>query len=52
MPAILVEVSTLSNEDEVELLINPDYREKIALALSRGIRSYAKDLNRTARNGS
>jgi N-acetylmuramoyl-L-alanine amidase len=45
MPAILVEVSTLSNEEEVELLINPDYREKIALAVSRGIGSYATNLN-------
>ncbi|HEX7226769.1 MAG TPA: N-acetylmuramoyl-L-alanine amidase, partial [Candidatus Binatia bacterium] len=45
MPAILLEVSTLSNEEEVELLIDPDYREKIALAVSRGIGSYARDLN-------
>ncbi|HEX2242838.1 MAG TPA: N-acetylmuramoyl-L-alanine amidase [Gammaproteobacteria bacterium] len=45
MPAILLEVSTLSNEEEVELLIDPDYREKIALAVSRGIGSYARNLN-------
>jgi N-acetylmuramoyl-L-alanine amidase len=45
MPAILLEVSTLSNEEEVELLIDPDYREKIALAVSRGIGSYARNRN-------
>ena len=52
MPAILLEVSTLSNEEEVELLIDPDYREKIALAVSRGIGSYASNLNRSAEKGS
>jgi N-acetylmuramoyl-L-alanine amidase len=52
MPAILLEVSTLSNEEEVELLTNPDYRETIALAISRGIRSYAADLSGLARKGS
>jgi len=51
MPAILVEVSTLSNEEEVELLIDPDYREKIALAVSRGINSYANALTRSAEKG-
>ncbi|HEX6438742.1 MAG TPA: N-acetylmuramoyl-L-alanine amidase [Candidatus Binatia bacterium] len=52
MPAILVEVSTLSNEEEVELLIDPDYREKIALAVSKGINSYANALTRSAEKGS
>ena len=52
MPAILVEVSTLSNEEEVQLLTNPDYREKIALALVRGIRSYASNHNGVDRKGS
>jgi N-acetylmuramoyl-L-alanine amidase len=54
MPAILLEVSTLSNEEEVELLIDPDYREKIALAVSKGIGSYASNLNnsRSAEKGS
>jgi N-acetylmuramoyl-L-alanine amidase len=44
MPAILVEVSCLSNEDEVKLLTNQDYQENIAQALLTGIRSYASDL--------
>jgi N-acetylmuramoyl-L-alanine amidase len=52
MPAILVEISCLSNDDEVKLLTNTDYREKIALALLKGIRSYANNLNRTDRKGS
>lgn len=52
MPAILVEVSALSNEEEVNLLTNGDYREKIALALYNGIHAYAKNLNGTARKGS
>lgn len=52
MPAILVEVSALSNEEEVNLLTNGDYREKIALALYNGIHAYAKSLNGAARKGS
>lgn len=41
MPAILAEVSCLSNEDEAELLTKPLYRQYIAEALATGIRSYA-----------
>ena len=44
MPAILVEVSCLSNQEEVKLLTNDDYRENIAQALFRGIHSYADNL--------
>jgi N-acetylmuramoyl-L-alanine amidase len=51
MPAILVEVSCLSNSEEVKLLTNGDYREKIALALLEGIRSYAANINRINRKG-
>lgn len=52
MPAILVEVSCLSNEDEVRLLTNADYRENIALPLYRGIRAYANRLGGSDRKGS
>jgi len=45
MPAVLAEVSCLSNEEDVKLLTNADYREKIAQALLRGILSYADKLN-------
>jgi len=52
MPAILVEVSALSNEEEVNLLTNGDYREKIALALFNGIHAYAKNLSGATKKGS
>jgi N-acetylmuramoyl-L-alanine amidase len=52
MPAILVEIACLSNEDEVTLLTKEDYRENIALALAQGIRSYAASLNAPNRKGS
>ena len=40
MPAILAEVSCLSNDDEVELLGEASYRQSIADALFNGIGSY------------
>ena len=49
MPAVLVEVSCLSNEADVSLLTKADYRERIAQALLRGIRSYANDLDGAGR---
>lgn len=52
MPAILVEISCLSNNDEVKLLTKEDYRESIALALAKGIRGYAHSLNGVGRKGS
>jgi N-acetylmuramoyl-L-alanine amidase len=48
MPAILVEVSCLSNEKEAELLTTDDYRARIAAALLRGIRSYSRALDGVA----
>jgi N-acetylmuramoyl-L-alanine amidase len=45
MPAVLVEISSLSNQGDVELLTKSDYRENIALALSEGIRGYAHGFN-------
>jgi N-acetylmuramoyl-L-alanine amidase len=41
MPAILAEVSCLSNEDEAGLLTQPQYRQTIAEALAAGVRTYA-----------
>jgi N-acetylmuramoyl-L-alanine amidase len=41
MPAILAEVSCLSNDKEAELLSRPLYRQYIAEALAAGVRSYA-----------
>ena len=51
MPAILVEISALSNEEEVKLLTKEDYRENIALALLQGIKNYARNFNVPARKG-
>lgn len=42
MPAILAEVSCLSNEDEAQLLAKPLYRQYIAEALAEGIQSYSR----------
>jgi N-acetylmuramoyl-L-alanine amidase len=52
MPAILAEVSCLSNEKEARLLVTPEYRQFIAEALFEGIDSYARDLNGTNQIGS
>jgi N-acetylmuramoyl-L-alanine amidase len=52
MPAVLVEIACLSNEEEVQLLTKPDYRENIAVALAQGIRQYADRFNVAARKGS
>jgi N-acetylmuramoyl-L-alanine amidase len=41
MPAILAEVSCLSNEEESRLLTKPLYRQYIAEALAKGLRAYA-----------
>lgn len=45
MPAILAEVSCLSNREEAELLKKPLYRQYLAEALSRGILDYSQSLN-------
>ena len=44
MPAILVEVSCLSNEADVDLLTRADYRARVAQGLLKGIQSYANGL--------
>jgi N-acetylmuramoyl-L-alanine amidase len=41
MPAILAEVSCLSNDEEAQNLSKPLYRQYIAEALASGVRSYA-----------
>ncbi len=45
MPAILAEVSCLSNEAEARRLVQPAYREYIAEALFEGVLTYARGLN-------
>lgn len=45
MPAILAEVSCVSNEVEARLLMTPIYRQYLAEALFRGIESYSRSLS-------
>jgi N-acetylmuramoyl-L-alanine amidase len=52
MPAILAEVSCLSNEEEARRLAEPEYRQQIAAALHAGIRSYAQTLDAAVQKGS
>ena len=49
MPAILAEVSSLSNDDEARLLATPDYRQQIAHALFEGIVTYSRRMTGTDR---
>jgi N-acetylmuramoyl-L-alanine amidase len=45
MPAVLAEVSSLSNHDDAQLLRDEQYRQQIALALFKGLTSFASNLN-------
>jgi N-acetylmuramoyl-L-alanine amidase len=47
MPSVLAEVSFISNPEEEKRLKTPDYRQKIAESLFRGIKSYAETLSST-----
>jgi len=51
MPAILAEVSCLSNEHEARLLASPAYRQQIARALFEGIRNYSAPPETANRGG-
>jgi N-acetylmuramoyl-L-alanine amidase len=48
MPAILAEVSCLSNEEEAALLRQADYRQRIAGALAAGVHAYARTRQESA----
>lgn len=45
MPAVLAEVSSLSNTSDVRLLTDEQYKQQIAMALFRGITNYANNIN-------
>ncbi|MEK7408009.1 MAG: N-acetylmuramoyl-L-alanine amidase [Acidobacteriota bacterium] len=45
MPSVLVEVAFLSNPREEKLLLRPDYRQRLAEALYKGIAQYAGTLS-------
>ena len=47
MPSVLAEVSFISNPEEEKRLKTPDYRQKIAESLFKGIKSYAETLSST-----
>jgi N-acetylmuramoyl-L-alanine amidase len=51
MPAILAEVSCLSNDEEAELLGDAAYRDRIAAALADGIDGYARLRARASQKG-
>jgi N-acetylmuramoyl-L-alanine amidase len=51
MPAVLAEVSSLSNDEDDKLLKDEKYREEIAVSLFEGIRIYAKNLNSPEKRG-
>jgi N-acetylmuramoyl-L-alanine amidase len=51
MPAILAEVSCLSNSDEAAQLRESGYRQRIAEALTAGIESYARGLSKSGEKG-
>jgi len=51
MPAILAEVSCLSNEEEARQLARPEYRQHIAEALAAGIGAYADSTARSGEKG-
>ncbi|MBZ0089885.1 MAG: N-acetylmuramoyl-L-alanine amidase [Thermoanaerobaculia bacterium] len=46
MPAILAEISCLSNQEEALLLAQPDYRDRLAQALFEGIQSYSHSVRK------
>ena len=51
MPAILAEVSCLSNEEEARQLARPEFRQHIAEALADGIGAYAVSTARSGEKG-
>ncbi len=48
MPSVLAEIGFLTNASEETLLRQPDYRQKIAEALYKGIEGYVQTLSRGA----
>jgi N-acetylmuramoyl-L-alanine amidase len=54
MPSVLAEISFLTNSDDATQLRDPEYRERIAESLYRGVARYVNGLSglRIAQNGS
>jgi N-acetylmuramoyl-L-alanine amidase len=51
MPAVLAEVSSLSNDEDDKSLKDDQYKQKIAIALFKGITTYAKKPNSSGKRG-
>lgn len=51
MPAVLAEVSSLSNDEDDKALKDDQYKEKIAVALFKAITTYANNLNSSGKRG-
>jgi N-acetylmuramoyl-L-alanine amidase len=51
MPAVLAEVSSLSNDEDARLLRDEQYKQKIAVSLFAGITTYAKNLSSSGKRG-
>jgi len=45
MPSILAEISFVSNPDDAEELLTPEYRERVAESLFNGVARYAAGIN-------
>jgi N-acetylmuramoyl-L-alanine amidase len=52
MPAVLAEVSSLSNAEDDKLLRDEQYKQQIAVSLFEGISTYAKNLSNSSKRGS
>lgn len=52
MPAVLVEIACLSNDEEAQLLTTETYRENIAVALATSLRGYANRVKGASTKGS
>ncbi len=50
IPSVLVEIGFMSNKNEVSKLATPEYRKKIAGAISNGIDTYFTKVQKTAQN--
>ena len=42
MPAVLVEISFITNRNEARLMQNPAYLEQIATGIAQGLNSYVQ----------
>lgn len=51
MPSVLVEVAFLSNPMEAQRILDPEYRDRIALALYNGIKQYIQEFKFAFKSG-